>query len=344
MILAGAVPAALLALILDGILGVVQKYIHKIFKLVTLVFILLTLGIGFNQIKGVFITQQKILAGFDAEFTARADGLPALLKYYHLPQFKTVELDAGLMYQALHKGRVDIIGGYSTDGRIEVFDLFILEDDQKFFPPYYAAPLVRNQSLEKYPELIDIFKNIEGKMTDSVMRALNYQVDELKKNPRDVAQTFLKSMGLKHALIQRNNPSSMITIGGKKFTEHYILAEIFKQLIENYSKLSVSLKTGLGGTQIAFEALKKGEIDLYPEYTGTALYVILKDEKNIPLANIKNPDSLYHYVQLQSQERFDMTWLGPLGFNNTYALMMTKEKAKRLNIQKISDLKYLQNF
>ncbi|EAY26872.1 proline/glycine betaine ABC-type transport system, permease component fused to periplasmic component [Microscilla marina ATCC 23134] len=100
----------------------------------------------------------------------------------------------------------------------------------------------------------------------------------------------------------------------------------------------------MGGTQIAFEALKSGEIDLYPEYTGTALFVLLKTPpaKAKPLGNDRQ--KVYDYVRLEMQKRHRLLWLNPLGFNNTYAVLMRKRQVGLLGLKTISDFSaYLKN-
>ena len=107
-------------------------------------------------------------------------------------------MDPGLMYKACADGDVDLICAFATDGRIAAYDLFTLEDDKKFFPPYYAAPIIRAQTLAKYPELVRILNRLAGKLDNRTMQTLNLQVDR-KDNPRqarDVAREFLVASGL----------------------------------------------------------------------------------------------------------------------------------------------------
>ena len=118
------------------------------------------------------------------------------------------------------------------------------------------------------------------------------------------------------------------------------MAHIFKQLIESHSYLNVELKTGLAGTKICFDALINGEIDLYPEYTGTGLHVILKADKEITNTILRDDKKVYNFVKDESKERYDLEWLQPLGFNNTYALMMRENHANKLDIDTISELEY----
>lgn len=105
-------------------------------------------------------------------------------------------MDAGLMYSAVKDGKADVLDAFATDGRIVAFDLKVLKDDKQFFPPYYAAPLVRNDTLEKHPELADALNSLAGKLDDTTMQTLNAKVDLDKKSSQDVANEWLKSQGL----------------------------------------------------------------------------------------------------------------------------------------------------
>jgi osmoprotectant transport system permease protein len=350
MILAGAIPAALLALLLDGLLSIVQKYIRRIIKpFLVLVCLLIFIYIPIWVIPSM--SQHTFTAGFTAEFMERADGYPGFKRHYQL-SLDTVELDPGLMYKALEEGKVDVICGFSTDGRIKTYDLQVLRDDKHYFPPYHAAPLVRGETLRKYPILRDLFSQLAGKISDKKMAELNYLVDHGKHDPGKVAKDYLKSFcgGVPGAsrgqFFQKAPPlaaggklKAKITIGCKNFTEQFILAHIFTLLIEGNTSLEVELKTGLAGTKICFDALVNGEIDLYPEYTGTGLLVLLDVDKETREYILRDEQKVYNYVKAESKKHHDLYWLLPLGFNNTYALMMRGEQAKRLEIETISDLK-----
>ena len=105
-------------------------------------------------------------------------------------------MDPGLMYKAIAGGDVDLICGFATDGRIPAFNLVMLEDDKQFFPPYYAAPVVRSDTLNKYPELKGILNKLAGKIDNKTMAQLNYEVDEKGRQASDVAREFLQKSGL----------------------------------------------------------------------------------------------------------------------------------------------------
>lgn len=124
-----------------------------------------------------------------------------------------------------------------------------------------------------------------------------------------------------------------IVVGSKTFTESRILAEIMAQLIEANTDLPVRRRLGLGGTLICFSALRQGELDLYPDYTGTGWAAVLKEPEPI-----RDPLRAYLHVRAQYELRYDLTWLTPFGFENSYALAMDETKAAALGLSRISDL------
>ncbi len=340
MILAGAIPAAALALLFDLGLAVVQRNIKKILK----PFLFVTAALILIFIPFVVVpsfTSPDFVAGFTSEFMERPDGYIGLRAEYDL-SLQTEELDPGLMYRALKNKKVDLICGFATDGRIKAYNLRVLEDDRSYFPRYDAAPLIRGETLRKYPELRESLELLSGRLTDSVMRELNYQVDHLKRDPKEVSAEFLEKLNLPSP--PQSLRGSEIIIGSKNFTEQYILAHLFAGVIQRQAGLETDLKTGLAGTKICFDALRQGEIDIYPEYSGTGLFVLL-EEKSATISRLKkNPQLLMDFVRRDTRKRYDLEWLSPLGFNNTYALMMRENHAARLNIQTISDLaRYLQD-
>lgn len=136
-------------------------------------------------------------AGFGYEFTERSDGLPGLAKTYGL-KFRTAPrtMDLGLLYRALTEKQVDLVAGNSTDGVISHLDLVILEDDRRYFPPYEAAFVVRQQVLQKYPELGPALQQLGNKITEAEMQKLNYQVDGEKREVKQVVSDFRQSKGL----------------------------------------------------------------------------------------------------------------------------------------------------
>jgi osmoprotectant transport system permease protein len=240
------------------------------------------------------------------------------------------------MYKAAYEKKLDVISGYSTDGRLKAYDLINLADDKNIFPPYYAAPVVRSEILQQYPEVESTLNLLSGKINDSIMTELNYRADYLKQDPESIAKDFLISQGLyKEA---RNGKKGTLRIGSKVFGEQYILINMYSMLIKGYTDLDVSTRTGLGGTKICFDAITNKQIDMYPEYTGTGLLVILQAPSETVQQLTQSKEQVFDYVKEQFNKQYQLSWLKPIGFNNTYALMMRREQARELGIEKISDL------
>ncbi|WP_061316306.1 glycine betaine ABC transporter substrate-binding protein [Clostridium botulinum] len=138
----------------------------------------------------------NMIAGPTIEFANREDGLIGLNKAYNV-NFKGVNpIDGGLRYTALVNNETQIIDAFTTDGLIEQFNLVLLEDDKRFFPDYYAVPIVKEETLKKFPELREVLGNLDGRITDEKMRKLNYEVDVNKRDPKQVAKEFLQKEGL----------------------------------------------------------------------------------------------------------------------------------------------------
>jgi len=137
-----------------------------------------------------------LIFGAEYDFFEREDGLPGLKEVYGFEFENEVEMDIGLKYEAVKNKKVDVINAFSTDGLLLEYNLQVLTDDKFFFPSYQGATLVRNETLEKYPELEEILVKLEGAITDEEMIYLNYQVDKENKDPKEVAKTFLEEKGL----------------------------------------------------------------------------------------------------------------------------------------------------
>ena len=130
------------------------------------------------------------------EFVNRNDGLPGLLKTYNLEFKNTIAMDGSPRYTALLNNNSQVIDAFTTDGLLRKFNLTVLEDDKNFFPPYYAVPLLKQKTLEKYPEVETLMSKLGPYLTDEVMQEMNYQVDEVGKNPEEVAKEFLLTNNL----------------------------------------------------------------------------------------------------------------------------------------------------
>jgi osmoprotectant transport system permease protein len=178
---------------------------------------------------------------------------------------------------------------------------------------------------------------LAGKINDSTMTELNFKVEYLNQSPEKCARDFLMAKGL-YKDPRKDGAGGTIRLGSKIFPEQYILINMYAMLIRGYTDLQVETKTGLGGTKICFDALTNDKIDMYPEYTGTALLAILHPAWQEVSGLGGNRDSVYDYVRQQFDKKYSLSWLEPIGFNNAYALMMRKGQAQELHIQTISEL------
>ncbi len=124
----------------------------------------------------------------------RKDGFPGLAATYGLkfPEPPKV-MDLTLTYKAVAEHKVDFIAGNSTDGLISKLNLFVLEDDKHYFPPYEAAPVIRMETVKKYPAVAEALKELGGKISKEQMREMNYAVDGAHKDVKQVVSAFLKS-------------------------------------------------------------------------------------------------------------------------------------------------------
>lgn len=132
----------------------------------------------------------------DAEFYERPDGLKALLRHYELPERNVIKLDAGLAYQALVKGEVEVGMGYSTDGRIPAFSLRVLDDDRSFFPAYNPAAVVRQELLQRDPGVRTALERLNAHLDEATISRLNAEVDIHHRDPRKVAKRWMTELGL----------------------------------------------------------------------------------------------------------------------------------------------------
>ncbi|TFH62209.1 MAG: glycine/betaine ABC transporter substrate-binding protein [Gemmatimonadales bacterium] len=153
--------------------------------------------LGISRISDLARHADSLRAGFDPAFLDRQDGYPGLTDHYgfrfaHSPS----QLAIGLMYKACREEHVDVINAFSTDGRISMFDLVVLEDDKHFFPPYDAALVCRRDLLGEHSGLVGILSSLSGKIDDDRMRRLNATVDHDGRQEPEVARQFLMETGL----------------------------------------------------------------------------------------------------------------------------------------------------
>ncbi len=134
--------------------------------------------------------------GAEYDFYERDDGYNALSKIYGFNFKEKKELDIGFKYQAIGSKDVDVINAFSTDGLIQEYELRVLIDDKNYFPAYQAATVIRKETLDLYPELENILNLMAGLISDDEMVGMNYKVEKLNEDPKEVAREFLIMKGL----------------------------------------------------------------------------------------------------------------------------------------------------
>ncbi|KIL45320.1 glycine betaine ABC transporter substrate-binding protein [Jeotgalibacillus soli] len=142
------------------------------------------------------ISNQLVFGAPHSFYERETDGYDAIAAVYGFDFISAESFDASIMYEALRSGQVDLIPAFTTDGRIERFNLQVTEDDLGFFPKYDAVPIVRNEILEEYPELEEVINRLAGQITEQDMQTMNAKVDLDGADYKAVAYEFLVSNNL----------------------------------------------------------------------------------------------------------------------------------------------------
>lgn len=136
-------------------------------------------------------------AGVGYEFMERPDGYRGLAATYglHFAEPPRV-MDLGLLARALRSHQIDLAAGNTTDGLIPALNLYVLEDDRHYFPPYEAVPVIREQTIQRHPEIAVVLAELAGKISDEEMQRLNYAVDGQHRDAKEAVHEFLKQKAL----------------------------------------------------------------------------------------------------------------------------------------------------
>ncbi len=138
----------------------------------------------------------QLIFGSEYDFFEREDGFNALTEAYNLEFKGTMDIDIGLKYDAINQKKIDAMIVFTTDGQLSASNITILKDDKNLYPSYMCGFVVRDEVLQQYPELKTILKKLEHAISDEAMSSMNYQVENEKKEPKDVAKAFLEAKGL----------------------------------------------------------------------------------------------------------------------------------------------------
>lgn len=145
-----------------------------------------------HTISDLLTAQNKVRAGMTLEFIDRDDGLKGMKKLYGLT-FSAKSMQPDLRYEALKKGNVNLVDAYSTDSQIRQYHLVLLKDDKQMFPAYQGAPLMSEKFARAHPQVVKSLNKLSGKITNSEMQEMNYEVNVLKKSPKTVAHHYLET-------------------------------------------------------------------------------------------------------------------------------------------------------
>ncbi|MEK5481781.1 osmoprotectant update ABC transporter permease/substrate-binding subunit OpuFB [Viridibacillus sp. FSL R5-0888] len=149
-----------------------------------------------KNISDVKVAEENIKAGFTMEFNDREDGYRGIQKLYNLSLSNITTMEPKLRYQAVKSGDIDLLDAYSTDSDIRQYNLIVLEDDKHLFPPYQGAPLLKQETIKKHPEIERALNKLADQITEDEMRQMNYQVNVEGRKASEVAHEFLKKAGL----------------------------------------------------------------------------------------------------------------------------------------------------
>ncbi|MGE6415921.1 glycine betaine ABC transporter substrate-binding protein [Planococcus kocurii] len=145
----------------------------------------------YSDLAAISASEDVTFGGPHSIYERQGDGYEDLKATYDFKFSATESFDPSIMYEAVKNGDVDVIPAFTTDSRIELFDLATTKDDLNFFPKYDAALVVRLETLEAYPELKDVLNELAGQISEEDMLAMNSKVDVDKEQPQDVAREFL---------------------------------------------------------------------------------------------------------------------------------------------------------
>ncbi|MFC0523634.1 osmoprotectant ABC transporter substrate-binding protein [Pontibacillus salicampi] len=148
---------------------------------------------GLETVSDLESVASSLKLGVDSDWMKRPGiGYEAFKETYEFDFQKAYPMQVGLVYQAVDNGKMDVVLAYTTDGRLEAFNLTPLEDDKNFFPPYDASPVVRQETVEEHPEIKEVLQKLSGQISTEEMRKMNYQADVNMKEPSVVAKEFLE--------------------------------------------------------------------------------------------------------------------------------------------------------
>jgi len=239
-------------------------------------------------------------------------------------------INESLSFAAVTSGNIDVNECYTTDPAIVVDNFVLLTDTKSAFPPYNPAPIIRDSTLAKSSAIQTTLDGLESHLTTASQTALIKQVSIDHQDVPTVARAFLQAQGL---LSSPGNAGAGInlTIGSKNDPDGQLLAEMYSLLLTNQG-FNVTTKLALGQTPVLSSAIQSGQIDIYPEFTGTGLSIG-------KLPNTTNPQTAYSEVKTYYEQQYHITWLAAaFGLNDSYGYCTSKANANKYHLASIGDL------
>jgi osmoprotectant transport system substrate-binding protein len=249
---------------------------------------------------------------------------------YGLKWKSTTYISEQLSFAAVTSGSIDINECYTTDPNIVVDNFVLLKDTKNVFPPYNPSPIVRDSTLAKSPAIQTTLDGLESHLTTASQTALIKKVSVDHQDVPTVAKAFLQSEGL------LSSPGTAgtginLTIGSKNDADGQLLAQMYSLLLANQG-FNVTTHLALGQTPVLDAAIKSGQVDIYPEFNGTALSI-----NKLQLTT--DPTTAYNEAKTYYEQQFHITWLAPAyGLNDSYGYCTSQGNASKYKLQSIDDL------
>lgn len=197
---------------------------------------------GLRRISDLAPLAERLRAGFGYEFAERPDGLPGLEAVYGLRFSEVRRLQQAIKYQAAGAGRVDVLDVYTTDGRLLVHDLAVLEDDRGLFPPYEAVALMSGAALARHPQAAAALALLTQAFDEPTMRALNRRLQEGGESEAQVAAAALAELGLSRAIAAPEAPARRRSLLPYLWAER---AQLARRLLEHLGLAALALALGV---------------------------------------------------------------------------------------------------
>jgi osmoprotectant transport system substrate-binding protein len=249
---------------------------------------------------------------------------------YGLKWKSTTYISEQLSFAAVTSGSIDINECYTTDPNIVVDNFVLLKDTKNVFPPYNPSPIVRDSTLAKSSAIQTTLDGLESHLTTASQTALIKKVSVDHQDVPTVAKAFLQSEGLLSSPGTAGNGINL-TIGSKNDADGQLLAEMYSLLLANQG-FNVTTHLALGQTPVLDAAIKSGQVDIYPEFNGTALSIN-------KLQQTTDPTTAYNEAKTYYEQQFHVTWLAPAyGLNDSYGYCTSQANASKYKLQGIGDL------